>query len=131
MEFATIIVHRERRNENGEEEGLRLYAERNRPSLLQVCQCRKFAGWFQRVIRIFFDEVHTVKEAKAVIDGDSAEARVVVQGEANVWNPPSAKSERIIADAYQTWKMKPSDGKPVITKYVVDKFEYHEGSARL
>ncbi|MGD0338940.1 MAG: hypothetical protein ABSB78_09140 [Bacteroidota bacterium] len=90
-----------------------------------------FEGWFQRVIRLFFDEVHTVKEVKAVIDGDSAEVKVIVQWEASVWNPPAAKSERIIADAYQTWKMKLSNDKPVIIKYVVDRFEYHEGSAKL
>jgi hypothetical protein len=90
-----------------------------------------FEGWFQRVIRLFFDEVHTVKDVKAVIDGDNAEVKVVVQWEASVWNPPAAQSERIIADAYQTWKMKLSNGKPVITKYIVDKFEYHEGSAKL
>ncbi|MCF8369998.1 MAG: hypothetical protein K9H64_00145 [Bacteroidales bacterium] len=90
-----------------------------------------FEGWFQRVIRIFFDEVHTVKEVSPVISGDSASVKVVVQWEASLWNAPEAYSKRIVCDAYQTWEMKVIAGKLVITKYVVDDIKYHEGSATL
>jgi hypothetical protein len=90
-----------------------------------------FEGWFQRVIRIFFDEVHTVKEANATIKGDEASVKVVVQWEASLWNAPEAYSKRIVCDAYQTWEMKIIGGKLVITKYVVDEIKYHEGSATL
>jgi len=90
-----------------------------------------FEGWFQRVIRIFFDEVHTVKEANATIKGDEASVKVVVQWEASLWNAPEAYSKRIVCDAYQTWEMKIMGGKLVITKYVVDEIKYHEGSAEL
>jgi hypothetical protein len=90
-----------------------------------------FEGWFQRVIRIFFDEVHTVKVADPVITGDTAKVNVVVQWEASVWNPPAAKSERIVLDAYQTWDVKIQNANPVITRYTVDRLEYHEGSAKL
>ncbi|NML64399.1 hypothetical protein HHL22_04190 [Hymenobacter sp. RP-2-7] len=91
-----------------------------------------FEGWFQRVIRIFFDEVHTVKKAEATIHGDTATVAVVVQWEASVWNAPEASSKRINADAYQTWEMKAGpDGSPIITKYIVDDLKYHEGSATL
>ncbi len=91
-----------------------------------------FEGWFQRVIRLFFDEVHTLKEVVITDDGDSATVSVVVQWEASVWNAPEAISKRIVADAYQTWTVKAGPtGAPVITRYVVDDFRYHEGSAML
>ena len=90
-----------------------------------------FEGWFQKVIRIFFDEVHTVKVVTPVITGDVANVKVVVQWEASVWNPPAASSSRIKCDAFQTWIIKLQNGKPVITKYIVDGIEYHEGSAKL
>ncbi|WP_426061839.1 hypothetical protein [Hymenobacter sp. B1770] len=91
-----------------------------------------FEGWFQRVIRIFFDEVHTVKVADATINGDTADVKVVVQWEASMWNAPESRSKRIVADAFQTWQVKTGPaGTPVITRYVVDGLEYHEGSATL
>ena len=92
-----------------------------------------FENWYQRVIRIFFDEVHTVKDVKSTILPDHADVKVVVQWEASVWNPPEAASARIVLDAYQTWVVKrsPSTGNPIIQTYTVDSIEYHEGSAEL
>jgi len=29
-----------------------------------------FEGWYQRVIRIFFDEIHEVKMVSAIVNGD-------------------------------------------------------------
>ena len=91
-----------------------------------------FEGWFQRVIRIFFDEVHTVKSAESTIDGDTATVKVVVKWEASVWNAPEAYSKRITLDAYQTWEVKAGANDTVlITKYTVDDLKYYEGSATL
>ncbi|UCH26548.1 MAG: hypothetical protein JSV66_02565 [Trueperaceae bacterium] len=92
-----------------------------------------FEGWYQRVIRIFFDEVHTLKEVTPSVDGDKAEVKVVVQWEASMWDPPAAESARIKCDAYQRWVVKrsPVTKRPVITAYIVDRLEYHEGSAKL
>jgi hypothetical protein len=90
-----------------------------------------FESWFQKVIRIFFDEIHTVKVVEPVISNDSAEVQVVVQWEASVWNPPAANSDRIVLDAFQTWTVQLQNGELVISKYTVDKMEYHEGSAKL
>ena len=90
-----------------------------------------FEGWFQRVIRIFFDEVHTLKEVTSTVQGDQAEVKVIVQWEASVWNAPEATSKRIVADAYQTWQVKLKGEKLVITRYEVDDLKYHEGSATL
>jgi hypothetical protein len=92
-----------------------------------------FESWYQGVIRIFFDEVHNVKEVKSTINGDKADVKVVVGWEASVWKPPAAKSARIILDAYQTWAVKRSaaTGKPVITRYTVDELKYAPNSAKL
>ena len=93
-----------------------------------------FEGWYQRVIRIFFDEVHTLKEVTLTSSsGDTVDVKVVVQWEASMWNPPAAKSLRINSDAYQRWVVKrsPETGKPIVVKYIVDDLKYHEGSATL
>ncbi|WP_028666368.1 hypothetical protein [Runella zeae] len=91
-----------------------------------------FEGWFQRVIRIFFDEVHTLKLVEPTITDDTAVVKVVVKWEASVWNAPDAYSKRITLDAYQTWEVKagPNDT-ALITKYTVDDLKYYEGSATL
>ena len=90
-----------------------------------------FEGWYQRVIRIFFDEVHTVKEVTPTISGDKATVKVVVQWEASVWNPPADKSARIVCDAFQTWEVMEHNGNVIVTKYIVDGLTYHPGSAKL
>ena len=93
----------------------------------------EFEGWYQRVIRIFFDEVHTLKEVKTVLEGSMAKVHVVVEWQASVWNPPAAKSDRIVLDADQTWivKRSPTTGQAVIAFYGVNGFKYHDGSAKL
>jgi hypothetical protein len=89
--------------------------------------------WYQRVIRIFFDEVHTITKVDSKIDGDSADVEVVVNWQAKVWNPPEPKSKFLGFDAYQTWVVvrSPETGKAVIKRYVVDNLEPMEGSATL
>jgi hypothetical protein len=90
-----------------------------------------FAGWYDRVVNIFFDEVHTVQDVKVTPRDDGADVKVVVRWEASVWKPPAATSERIILDAYQTWVVKRAPHGAVISKYVVDSLEYAPGSAKL
>jgi hypothetical protein len=93
-----------------------------------------FQGWYERVVGIFFDEVHTLKKVEPkLIGNDQLEVKVVVKWEASIWNPPSAKSERIILDAYQTWivERSPKSEKPVVLTYIVDSLDYYEGSAQL
>jgi len=93
----------------------------------------EFEGWYERVIRIFFDEVHQLKEVKINLQGESAEVNLIVEWQASVWNPPAPKSQRIVLDADQSWVVKRSSqsGEPVIVKYVVNALNYHEGSAKL
>lgn len=93
-----------------------------------------FEGWYQTVIRLFFDEEHTVKVCEPTINqaGDEAEVKVIVEWKASRWNPPAANSDRIELDADQTWvvKLGPA-GTPVVAKYVVNGLTYHPGSATL
>lgn len=95
----------------------------------------EFESWYQGVIRIFFDEVHTMQELNIDLsaDGSQADVKLVVYWEASRWNPPAANSERLMMDAYQTWVVKrsPASGKVVITRYVVDDLKLREGSVPL
>ena len=90
-------------------------------------------SWYERVIRIFFDEVHTVSKVDAKIEGDRADVEVVVNWQAKVWNPPEPKSTFLGFDAYQSWEVvrSPETGKAVIKRYVVDRLEPMPGSATL
>lgn len=93
-----------------------------------------FKSWYERVICLFFDELHIVKDVKLTsVSNDETEVKVVVRWEASRWNPPAPNSERIILDAYQTWIMKrsPVTQKPMIVTYIVDSLDYAEGSVRL
>lgn len=89
--------------------------------------------WYERVIYLFFDEVHTIKEVKLIPKNDRTEVKVVVKWEASRWTPPAPRSERIVLNAYQTWEVMRSSisHKPVIVSYIVDSLSYYDGSARL
>lgn len=93
----------------------------------------EFEAWYERVIRIFFDEVHTLKQVKSTITDDGADVQVVVRWEASVWNPPAAQSQRIKLDAYQTWRVTrdAATDRPVIARYVVDELKYDADSDSL
>ena len=93
----------------------------------------EFEGWYQGVTRIFFDEVHELKEVNVTISGDTANVKVVVNWQARRWKPPAAKSEWLGFDAYQTWEVKRSreTQKPVIATYIVDELRPMKGSVAL
>lgn len=91
----------------------------------------EFKGWYERVTRTFFDEVHTMKELSIVPRGDEADVKLVVNWQARTWTPPDAKSKWLGMDARQTWVVASEDGRPVIRKYVVDGLDPMEGSASL
>jgi len=92
-----------------------------------------FKHWYERVIRIFFDEVHTLKEARIVEDGPQPRCKVVVNWQARVWNPPEPKSKWLGFDAYQTWVVRrsPDGGQLQVVTYIVDELKPMEGSASL
>ena len=85
----------------------------------------EFTGWYEKVTRRFFDEVHTLKKVEPTIDGATASVEVVVNWRASVWEPPSPKSKLLHMDAFQTWEVvrSPDTGTAVIKRYVVDGFK--------
>ena len=92
-----------------------------------------FTEWYERVTRIFFDEVHTLKKVEPTLAGERADVEVVVNWQAKVWNPPEPTSKWLGFDAYQTWQVarSPESGSAVITRYVVDNLAEMPGSASL
>ena len=92
-----------------------------------------FKGWYDRVTRTFFDEVHTMKSLDITPRGNQADVKLVVNWQAKVWNPPDAKSKWLGMDARQTWVVGRSDdgSRAVIQKYVVDGMDLMPGSSTL
>lgn len=92
-----------------------------------------FQGWYEGVVRIFFDEVHTLTSVEVSSPGERAIVQVVVNWQARRWTPPDPRSEWIGFDAYQEWEMarSPVTGRPVITRYVVNELRPMAGSPPL
>ncbi|HJZ60494.1 MAG TPA: nuclear transport factor 2 family protein [Gemmataceae bacterium] len=92
-----------------------------------------FRDWYERVVRIFFDEVHELKELRITPAGDQADVQLVVRWEARRWKPPAAKSEQLRFDAAQSWRVRRSaqSGRPVVVIYIVDSLTPLEGSVPL
>jgi hypothetical protein len=90
-------------------------------------------NWYEKVIRRFFDEVHTVKEVVPSRAADVVGVKVVVNWQAKVWDPPEPNSRWLGMDAYQTWQVRrsPRSGRPVIVRYVVDDLVLMDGSSTL
>jgi hypothetical protein len=82
----------------------------------------EFRRWYEGVIRIFFDEVHTIIRVSPAWKDDRAVVEVVVNWQARRWRPPAPRSEWLGFDAYQQWEMirSPFSGSPVILRYVVN-----------
>jgi len=94
----------------------------------------RFIGWYEGVIRIFFDEEHHVSGLEVGHpDGDRYPVKVTVEWKANRWKPPAPRSERIECDAYQTWIVTPTgpNGGPQIASYTVDEIRLRPNSAAL
>lgn len=92
-----------------------------------------FQQWYEGVIRIFFDELHTITTVNITWQIDRALVDVVVNWQARRWRPPAPRSEWIGFDAYQRWEMirSPSTHSPVILKYIVNELRPMSGSRPL
>ncbi len=95
-----------------------------------------FKKWYDRVTNIFFDENHYVKSVAASIRGDEADLDIVVGWQASWWEPPDAKSKRVMMDATQKWTVRRSDKNAyglVIVTYnaTAEPFKYAPGFAHL
>lgn len=95
----------------------------------------EFRGWYEGVIRIFFDEVHTLQKLDVTLDetGEKALVNLVVYWEASRWKAPAPNSERLLMDADQTWEVRrsPATGKPAVTVYMVNALTPRPGSVDL
>jgi hypothetical protein len=93
----------------------------------------EFKGWYEKVTRIFFDEVHTLRELNVDVSDSGAEVQLVVHWQAKKWDPPKANSDIIDMDAAQRWTVKadPTSGEPRVTLYIVDSLTPLPGSISL
>ncbi len=93
----------------------------------------QFSAWYDGVIRIFFDELHIVTHVGINWQNDRYLLDVVVNWQARRWRPPAPRSEWIGFDAYQRWEMtaSPKDGRPVVSRYIVDELRPMPGSPPL
>lgn len=94
-----------------------------------------FREWYEGVIRIFFDEVHTLSRVAASSPGEDGTVPVgiVVNWQARRWRPPAPRSEWIGFDAYQDWTIRRDEatGRCAITRYVVNELRPMPGSPPL
>jgi hypothetical protein len=82
----------------------------------------EFTAWYEGVIHIFFDEVHTLQDLKITTTDDRADVSLVVRWEASRWQAPAPNSERLAFDAAQRWTVvrSPNTHQPAIVTYIVD-----------
>ena len=91
-----------------------------------------FREWYDAVTTRFFDEVHTVREVKAIsLSPTEAELSVVVNWQAKMHEGQTAKSSWLGFDAYQTWTVVAGPNGPQVKVYTVDKLDPMPGSASL
>jgi len=93
-----------------------------------------FEGWYQRALRLFFDEKHTLKEFSVTPNGDgsTANVKVFVNWQARTWTPGDAKSKYLNLDIHQSWiVVRAVDGKALIKFIRVDDATPLEGSESL
>lgn len=84
-----------------------------------------FRKWYKTVTHKFFNQVHEVKMLDVDVSGDKAVVSLIVNWQADIWEPPAPFSKREGYYVHQTWtaKMDQSTGKPVITTYDVGEFD--------
>jgi hypothetical protein len=93
-----------------------------------------FREWYEGVLRLFFDEVHTLTEVRLTGQRNSiTTVKVLINWQARRWRPPHPRSEWIGFDADQDWELvrSASTGQPVVTRYVVNDLRPMPGSSRL
>lgn len=93
----------------------------------------EFRGWYQTVTNRFFDQVHELKMLDIEINGTTANIKLVVNWQARTWDPPQGYSKWEGVYVHQSWVIQrnKSTGKPVINRYIVDKFEPMYGPLKI
>jgi hypothetical protein len=84
-----------------------------------------FKRWYSTVTHQFFNQVHEVKMLDVDVSGDKAAVKLIVNWQAETWNPPQPFSKREGFYVHQTWSVKKDQktGKPVIATYLVEEFD--------
>lgn len=97
-----------------------------------------FRKWYDRVINLFFDEKHTIRNVEVhSATEDRADVTVVVGWQASWWKAPAAESQRVNLTATQRWTLRPCPttrnafGLEICAYIMEDNIEYAPGSARL
>ena len=84
-----------------------------------------FRKWYKTVTHMFLNQVHDVKMLDVDIKGDRALVSLIVNWQAETWDPPAPVSKREGFYVHQTWVVKrdPGTGKLVIASYNVGEFD--------
>jgi hypothetical protein len=92
-----------------------------------------FQQWYGRILNLFFDGEHTLKELTlSGVDDGAQSIQVVVSYKCRTWSPPNAKSEVLGFDSYEAWLLRSgTTGQPEILRYTVERVHYNPGSAKL
>jgi hypothetical protein len=84
----------------------------------------EFKDWYSDSIKVYFDEVHKLKQINSIteIDNGRLSLDVIVHWEASTWVAPSAQSTRIVAEVQQNWVVTRSSNtyKPLFEQYIVN-----------
>ena len=92
----------------------------------------EFRGWYHTVTHRFFDETHTLGSMDVrLVSPDEAAVSLVVNWQANIWDPPAAKSVWLGFDATQDWTVVLRAGQARISVYDVKALVPMPGSASL
>src|SRR5262249_14900930 len=94
--------------------------------------------WYGRVISLFFDEQHTVRniEVHSSTD-DQADITLVVRWQSSWWQTPAPQSRRIDLEATQRWTVrscpttKNAFGLEIVSYVISNDLKYAPGSATL
>lgn len=84
-----------------------------------------FAGWYEEVTHLFFDQVHDVKLLAVELEEQQANVTLIVNWQARTWKAPDATSQWQSSNVHQRWIVErdESSGRPVITSYTVGTFD--------
>jgi hypothetical protein len=83
-----------------------------------------FIEWYERVIKRYFDEVHTIKALEITPSNNMTKVKMILQWQTSIWKAPDARSQRLDFYAAQTWELQrsPTTQKLMIITYNVGYF---------
>ena len=84
-----------------------------------------FAGWYEDVTHLFFDQVHDIKLLTVDLKEQQANVTLIVNWQSRTWQAPAATSQWQSSNVHQSWIVErdESSGRPVISTYKVGSFD--------